>query len=72
VVSDQTKSNRREHFFPRKQHATRPWKGLASYYHLRVGVQTNEDAAWSYAEPKEAANSIKNRVAFWRGVKVVE
>jgi uncharacterized protein (DUF427 family) len=42
---------------------------LLSY---RVGDQSNEDAAWYYAEPKEAAKSIKNHVAFWRDVKVLE
>jgi uncharacterized protein (DUF427 family) len=65
-------SIRREHFFPSEKHTTCPWKGLASYYYLRVGDQTNEDAAWYYAEPKEVAKSIKNHVAFWRDVKVVE
>jgi uncharacterized protein (DUF427 family) len=32
----------------------------------------NQDAAWYYPEPKEAAKQIKNYVAFWRGVKVSE
>ncbi len=31
---------------------------------------TNTDAAWYYAEPKDAAAEIKGRVAFWRGVEV--
>jgi uncharacterized protein (DUF427 family) len=52
-------------------HSTCPWKGLASYYHVQVGDKVNQDAAWYYPEPKEAAGSIKNHVAFWRGVKVV-
>ena len=30
----------------------------------------NEDAAWYYPEPKEAAKQIKDHVAFWNGVKV--
>ena len=47
-------------------------KGLASYYHVHVGDKVNQDAAWYYPEPKEAANSIKSYVAFWRGVKVGE
>ncbi len=49
-----------------------PWKGIASYYHVRVGDKSNQDAAWYYPEPKEAAKSIKDHVAFWRGVKVSE
>lgn len=48
------------------------WKGVASYYTLTVAGQTNEDAAWYYAEPKERAANIRGYVAFWRGVKVVE
>ena len=48
------------------------WKGTASYYTLNVDGKTNENAAWYYADPKDAANSIKGRVAFWRGVEVSE
>ena len=51
-------------------HTTCPWKGEASYYTLEVDGETNPDAAWYYPEPKEAAKHIKDRVAFWRGVKV--
>ncbi len=47
-----------------------PWKGIASYYSLDVDGQENKDAAWYYADPKPAAAPIKNRVAFWKGVKV--
>lgn len=53
-------------------HSTCPWKGLASYYHVQVGEKVNQDAAWYYPDPKEAAKSIKDYVAFWRGVKVSE
>ena len=53
-------------------HTTCPWKGLASYYSLEVGGQTNRDAAWYYPEPKEAAKQITGRLAFWKGVQVVE
>jgi uncharacterized protein (DUF427 family) len=55
---------------PSDTHTVCPWKGVASYYHVVVDGQTNEDAAWYYPEPKEAAQHIKGRVAFWRGVKV--
>ena len=47
-----------------------PWKGTANYYSLTVNGEENTDAAWYYAEPKEAASQIKGRVAFWRGVVV--
>ena len=49
-----------------------PWKGTANYYSLEVGGKTNPDAVWYYAEPKEAAQQIRGRVAFWKGVKVGE
>ena len=32
--------------------------------------QTNENAAWYYPTPKDAAAEIAGRVAFWKGVKV--
>ena len=47
-----------------------PWKGTANYYSVVVNGETNADAAWYYAEPKDAAKEIKGRVAFWRGVSV--
>lgn len=47
-----------------------PWKGTASYYHLVVNGSTNENAAWFYADPLDAASNIKDRVAFWKGVEV--
>ena len=47
-----------------------PWKGTAHYYNLTVDGETNADAIWYYPEPKEAAAEIRDRVAFWRGVRV--
>ncbi|MFU8770883.1 MAG: DUF427 domain-containing protein [Anaerolineales bacterium] len=52
--------------------STCPWKGLASYYDIKVGDQVNRDAAWYYPQPKKAAEKIKNYVAFWRGVQIIE
>lgn len=46
------------------------WKGDASYYTVVVEDERNEDAAWYYAEPYDAAATIKNYVAFWKGVEV--
>ncbi len=51
-------------------HTTCHWKGVASYYHVQVNGETNQDAAWFYPEPKNAAAEIKDHVAFWRGVEV--
>ena len=61
---------RREHFRPSDTHTTCPWKGVASYYDIVVGDEVNKDAAWYYPQTKEAAENIKGRVAFWKGVRV--
>lgn len=62
----------REHFQPSDTHTTCGWKGEASYYDVVLGDDRNADAAWFYPEPKEAAAHIRDHVAFWRGVEVVE
>jgi uncharacterized protein (DUF427 family) len=59
-----------EYLKPSETHTTCPWKGLASYYNVKVNGAENPDAAWYYPEPKSRAENIKGYVAFWRGVKV--
>jgi uncharacterized protein (DUF427 family) len=51
-------------------HTTCPWKGEASYFDVVVEGEVNKDAAWYYAQPKEAAKQIKDHIAFWKGVEV--
>lgn len=79
--SNQTKEIEGNQYFPpeaiKKQffkesshHSQCPWKGNASYYHLDVAGKNNENAAWFYPDPKEAAQEIKDHVAFWKGVKI--
>ncbi|HEX6222712.1 MAG TPA: DUF427 domain-containing protein [Acidimicrobiia bacterium] len=46
------------------------WKGTASYYDVEVDGEVNQDAAWYYPTPSDAAAEIKDYVAFWRGVRV--
>jgi uncharacterized protein (DUF427 family) len=53
-------------------HTTCPWKGKASYYDVVVGDAINRDAAWYYPDPKPKAMNIKNHVAFWHGIQVVD
>jgi uncharacterized protein (DUF427 family) len=55
---------------PSGTHTTCPWKGEASYYSLVVDGKENKDAAWFYPEPKQAADNIRGRIAFWKGVEV--
>ena len=59
-----------EFFKPSETHTTCSWKGVASYYDVVVGTETNKDAAWFYPTPTEAAANIKDHVAFWRGVEI--
>lgn len=57
---------------PSTRRTTCRWKGVASYYDIVVNGQTSTDAAWTYAEPSEAAASIKDHVAFWGDVTVTD
>lgn len=79
--SDETVVIEGNHYFPadavNKNHlkpstttTTCPWKGTAHYYTVSVGGKDNPDTAWYYPDPKPAAAEIKDRIAFWKGVKV--
>jgi uncharacterized protein (DUF427 family) len=61
----------REFFRDSDHHTTCSWKGVASYFHVEVNGQRNDNAAWYYPETKDAAKQIKGYIAFWRGVQVV-
>jgi len=74
--SDNTKMVEGNHYFPPESvnkeyliesdhQTTCPWKGEASYYHLKVGNEKASNAAWYYPEPKEEAEKIKDHVAFY-------
>ncbi len=47
-----------------------PWKGTANYYDVEVDGKRNPGAAWYYANPKPEAAEIRDRVAFWKGIRV--
>ena len=79
--SDDTVVVEGNHYFPREavkdevlvessRTSVCPWKGTARYFSVVVDGRTNEDAAWYYPEPKDAAAEIRGRVAFWKGVEV--
>ena len=59
-----------EHFTASAAHSYCPWKGQASYLSVEAGGRTAADAAWFYPDPKPKAESVRDRVAFWRGVRV--
>jgi uncharacterized protein (DUF427 family) len=43
------------------------WKGRASYYDVVVGDKRAVRAAWTYHEPSERFEGIKDHVAFYAG-----
>jgi uncharacterized protein (DUF427 family) len=49
-----------------------PWKGIASYYTVEVGGVRDANAGWTYRHPSPLARRIKNHVAFWGDVRVVQ
>ncbi|GAB2630772.1 DUF427 domain-containing protein [Streptomyces capparidis] len=81
--SDDTVVVEGNHYFPRdalredvlRDSGTRthcPWKGRASYYTLEYDGARSEDAVWYYPEPLDGAEMVRDRVAFWKDVRVVE
>lgn len=63
-------SVKREYLRGSATHTVCSWKGTASYYDVVVDGATNQDAAWYYPDPKEAAAQIRDHIAFWRGVTI--
>ena len=42
-----------------------PYKGDAAYYSIPIGGAKSEDSVWTYEEPHEAVESIKEYLAFY-------
>jgi uncharacterized protein (DUF427 family) len=52
--------------FERTNHKTQcPYKGEASYYSIRAGDRTAQNAVWSYEQPLEAVSAIAGYMAFY-------
>ena len=66
------KKKKKEFFKESNTHSTCPWKGYASYFIVEVNGTTNKDAAWYYPDPSDRVKEIKDYVAFWNGVKIIE
>ena len=47
-------------------HTVCSWKGTASYWSIEVGENVAENAAWYYPEAKPGAESVVDRVAFYK------
>jgi uncharacterized protein (DUF427 family) len=41
------------------------YKGIATYWHVRVGDTLHEDLAWTYAEPERDGDAIRNLICFF-------
>ncbi|HZD01237.1 MAG TPA: DUF427 domain-containing protein [Actinomycetes bacterium] len=50
---------------PTKRSTRCPYKGNASYWTVRVGDRTAENAAWGYLDPLPERTDIKGHVAFY-------
>ena len=59
-----------QYFKPSSETTICGWKGTANYYDIEVDGKRNLSAAWYYADPKPQAAAIRNRVAFWKGIRV--
>jgi uncharacterized protein (DUF427 family) len=81
--SDRTVVVEGNHYFPREDvdpSVLEPsrttsecaWKGTAHYFTIEVNGDRNPDAAWFYPDPKPDAEMVRNRIAFWNGVEVME
>jgi uncharacterized protein (DUF427 family) len=57
---------------PSNRRSTCPWKGVATYFDVTVDGRRNRAAAWTYPSPSPmAAPLVEDRVAFWKGVRIV-
>ena len=57
-----------QQFLSRSDHESYcEFKGLATYYTLKVGEKIAKNAAWSYHNPSGGYDSIKDHVAFYPG-----
>lgn len=79
--SDDTTFVEGNHYFPldsldrsvvseTDHHTSCPWKGEASYFTLEVDGEVADNAAWYYPQPKEGAEDVAGRVAFYPVVSV--
>lgn len=71
-----------DHYFPEaalkrehtsfSNHRSSSERGQAHYLSLFVNGEFNADAVWFYPEPAEEYPELKGRVAFWKGVQLVD
>ena len=50
---------------PSKKKTRCAYKGVASYWHVRVGDTLHEDLAWTYEEPDDDGRAIRGLICFF-------
>ncbi|MCR9175043.1 MAG: DUF427 domain-containing protein [Alphaproteobacteria bacterium] len=59
-----------EHLEATRTRTACPWRGVATYYTVRVGDREDRDAAFAYTRTKRKARRMEGYVAFWKSVDV--
>ncbi|ABD87155.1 DUF427 domain-containing protein [Rhodopseudomonas palustris] len=63
----------KQEFLERSNRSTHcPYKGDASYFSIKAGDTTLENAVWSYEEPFPAMREIKDYLAFYPDKVTIE
>ena len=57
-------SVKNEYLRESETHTMDPYRGIATYYDIVIGEDTNKDAAWYFTEAKGANKQINYHVAF--------
>ncbi|HEY8401350.1 MAG TPA: DUF427 domain-containing protein [Cytophagaceae bacterium] len=65
-------SIKKNYFIESSTKSSCPWKGQASYFHILIDGEVNEDSAWYYSGEESKVAILKDRVAFWKGVELKE
>lgn len=56
-----------EHLRPTLRQTVCEFKGRASYWTVRVGDRTAENAGWSYPQPQAGYEALRDHIAFYAG-----
>jgi uncharacterized protein (DUF427 family) len=54
-----------KYLIPTSKNSTCEFKGTAVYYDIRIGSKTASNAGWSYPEPTQGYEEIKDYIAFY-------
>ena len=48
------------------------WRGIAHFLDINIAGEVIEDAAWYYLNNSQLVASVEGRIAFIKGIKIVE